>query len=139
MCKGDGCNRLARFQRCQVCDSDRTLSCFGDASTTESRVCRDYQDVCLVRIANNAVQRSCVNPETIRSATCQFPAQCETCEGEDNCNAVTVAAVDFCYTCDSRTDPNCRDGLNEEMQTQCTFSVGSKGCYREESEGSSVK
>lgn len=136
VCKGDACNQLPRFQRCQQCDSNQSLSCFAEASTTQSQVCRNYQDVCLVRIANNSVQRQCADPDTIRSTTCQFPATCEVCEGEDNCNDLPVAATDFCYTCDSRTDPNCRDQLDESMQTQCSFSVGSKGCFREESEGS---
>lgn len=135
MCKGQACNILSEFQECHNCVSSNNLLCYGNASATASVMCKEYLDVCVVRIENNGVQRECAGRETLTSEICQYPAQCELCEGEKNCNALVVAATDYCYTCDSRTDPNCRDRLTDSMKEQCTFSVGSKGCFREEIDG----
>lgn len=136
-CTGDNCNAKPHFQTCFNCTSAQDLRCYLNATATQRIECASFTDDCYTQVVNNVVTRGCAaqGPANLVEQ-CNDPATCELCGEEQNCNAKPVGADDYCYTCDSRVDANCRDQVDDSMREQCAFSVQALGCFRAEDEGS---
>lgn len=142
-CAGDDCNAKISFQRCHVCNSTQSVNCIRVPSIFPVATCRNYLDECFTHVRNNSVARGCVlqsNSETI-DLDCRGKKvktdYCDRCKN-GRCNDRTVEG-EFCLTCDSDVNANCRTNLSYQMRTQCTLAVRPLGCYRFEDEGDVVK
>lgn len=137
-CMGENCNSKPHFQTCRTCTTADNLRCYVDAN--DDRVplvsCASYTDECFIHVANNTVTRGCLaETSALVIGECADPAKCERCDGSEDCNVKAIGANDRCYTCDSRTNANCRDQVDESMIEQCAFSVNALGCFRAEDAG----
>lgn len=91
-----------------------------------SQTCSSYTDECLVHVENNVVVRGCLLDH--QQYDCKNSDLCDKCSSNDNCNSQIVDG-EFCITCDSETDLNCRSNLNVTMRKQCSLAVKRLGCY----------
>lgn len=130
-CTGSYCNKKTEFQKCRVCNSTDNVNCIRSPGSFATVTCQNYQDECFVHVENNIVTRGCL-AETV-STPIQTDCQrnndyCEKCSIASNCNNKIIDG-EFCLTCNTETDPNCRANLNFTMRTQCPLSVNPRGCY----------
>lgn len=131
-CTGPYCNKQIEFQKCRVCNSADNINCIRSPESFEERTCRKYIDECFTHVENNVVIRGCVsnmNPIPIQNDCNANNEYCEKCSSGFNCNNKIIDG-EFCLTCNSENDPNCRENLNNTMRTQCPLSVNQRGCYR---------
>lgn len=132
-CIGTNCNQKQTFQTCRACNSSDNVSCIRSPGSFAAITCRNYLDSCYVHVEKDIVTRGCMSQLTTPAQvqeSCQTTNDfCETCSSANNCNNKIVDG-EFCLTCDSALDPNCRDTLNFTMRTQCPLSVSPRGCYR---------
>lgn len=135
-CLGNDCNQKTRFQSCRTCSSAQSDNCIRSPQAFAAQQCRHYDDQCVTHVRNNTVTRGCLRQVTDELARdeCAGPGDtehCTRCERSDGaaCNAAVVDG-EFCLTCDSATDPNCRSNLNHTMRTQCPLSAQPRGCFR---------
>lgn len=141
-CFGDDCNTRITFQRCYVCNSTESVNCIRVPSIFPVAMCRDYLDTCFTRVMNDIVDRGCLrqtaasNDELIED--CSNNEVCATCNEKDRCNNKVIEG-EFCLTCDSNLDTNCRSNVSYAMRTQCALAVTTIGCYRFEDEHDLVK
>lgn len=141
-CYGNDCNAKETFQRCRTCDSTSNVNCIRSGGSVDEMVCRNYLDTCYVHVRNDIVTRGCVtqpSTPTEVQTECQRSGSdfCETCTG-NNCNSLLIDG-EFCLTCDSTVNPDCRDSLNHTMRTQCNLGVRRLGCYRFDDGGDIIK
>lgn len=129
-CSGNNCNAKVNFQSCHVCTSANSLNCIVNINAVPTQTCKNYLDECFVHVVNNAVTRGCALENDQLAEDCKDPTKCEVCSDTANCNNNIIGANDYCYTCDSESDPNCKDNLNDSMLTQCPLSVSQMGCFR---------
>lgn len=135
-CFGEHCNAKPHFQTCFNCTTADDLRCFLNATATTRIECATFTDECYTHVVDNTVTRGCLADSPVGLVgDCSDPARCELCDAEQDCNAKPVGADDYCYTCDSRVDANCRDQVDDSMREQCAFSVQALGCFRAEDEG----
>ncbi|XP_037051310.1 proprotein convertase subtilisin/kexin type 5-like isoform X1 [Bradysia coprophila] len=141
-CYGNDCNAKETFQRCRSCNSATDVSCIRSGGSVAEITCRDYMDTCYVNVRDDIVTRGCLAQPSTPTETrteCQRTNSelCETCTA-NNCNSLLIDG-EFCLTCDSQVNPNCRDTLNHTMRTQCNLAVTRRGCYRFDDGGDIIK
>lgn len=132
-CLGDDCNAKQTFQTCRTCNSIDDVNCVRSPHVTRAVLCQNYDDECFVHVKNSIVTRGCVqmhgNVEQKQDCA-ELPNDvCETCAATGTCNQRLVDG-EFCLTCDSETDPDCREQPDTQMHTQCPLSPIQRGCYR---------
>lgn len=127
LCYHDDCNKVD-VARCYSCDSYDNEDCVQNLNVS-SHQCKDYNDKCFTLVEYDQVIRGCLkeHPE-VQNICSEQPSLCNTCDGDD-CNSEVVREDIYCYDCDSVTDSNCRDALNDTMLTICPLSVNNVGCY----------
>lgn len=138
-CQGNDCNNQLRFRQCLTCDSSTNPDCFTPNENVPSSVCRSYTDTCVTHLENDRARRGCSSNRNDLVLSCQNdPSLCNTCTGS-NCNSADIEP-EFCITCDSENDPNCRTNPNMAMATQCGTSarLNKVGCYRFDDSGKDV-
>lgn len=128
-CIGDDCNAKVSFQKCRICDSTDTVSCIRSPGSVQTKMCRDYMDECFVHANNDIVTRGCLAESKHFEKDCENDDLCRKCSAANNCNNDIVDG-EFCLTCDSENDSNCRENLNITMRTQCKLAIKTIGCYR---------
>lgn len=139
-CIGNDCNAKRTFQKCHVCNSSDSVNCIRAPWTFKTQTCRNYLDECFVHVSNDVVIRGCLaeqSNDTSIKQDCENNDICEKCSKEENCNNQVVDG-EFCLSCDSHTDPNCRTNVSFAMRTQCPLTVHPLGCYRFEDENGSL-
>lgn len=142
-CQGERCNAKTQYQACRTCNSnDDGVGCIRGQNPGQSVTCKDYDDECFTHVLNGTVVRGCVKEQTISddgefNYQCSMGDLCEKCSGSAQCNSKIVDG-EFCLTCDSESDPNCRRNVNYTMRAQCQLAVKPLGCYRFEDNGGSV-
>lgn len=136
-CSGHNCNdELLKWQEplsCVKCTSTENENCETAIEQLTSDVCAltvsGYTDSCYTRVVDQVVERGCYYEasEQVKNE-CQNSEQksCIMCN-EPGCNKAKVYIGEYCYKCDSATDPNCTDKVKPSMETKCDWS--SKGCY----------
>lgn len=132
-CSGNDCNAKISFQECRVCSSSDTVNCIRTVNWTETKTCKNYLDECFVHVEKDVVTRGCLN-EDLDADNCLGSDVCAKCSDTANCNNGIVDG-EFCLTCNSETDPQCRDNTTISMRTQCPLAVDTLGCYRFEDNG----
>lgn len=139
-CDGPNCNNRYEFQKCYQCNSTEDVDCIRATHWFTPVMCHSYNDTCYVHVANDVVSRGCLKESSIPNVEmeCKDPDVCEQCRGEAGCNNKIVDG-EFCMTCDSNNNTNCRTNITIELRTQCPLSVTPLGCYRFEDEGDLVK
>lgn len=139
-CHGLNCNNLNAIQKCYQCNSTEDVDCIRAVGWFTPVTCQTYGDQCYVHVANDVVTRGCLleSKNVKLKAECNDPDMCEKCTGKAGCNDKIVGG-EFCMTCDSNADANCRKNLTIALRTQCSLAVKPMGCYRWEDEGDSVK
>lgn len=134
-CIGNDCNQKPRFQQCKACNSTNNVDCIRSVvNWIDSKTCTNYADECFVHVVNNTILRGCLDDYVELAEDCTDPKLCEKCGNRQNCNDKIVDG-EFCITCSSETDENCRTGGNFTLRTQCSLSVTPLGCYHHELEG----
>ena len=140
-CLGNDCNSKTSFQQCRVCSSKESVNCIRAAYAMGSKTCKNYYDECFVHVNNDTITRGCLGESAQEGVNfqkdCENKDVCEKCSNEQKCNEKTVDG-EFCLTCDSTTDPNCRTNVTFEMRAQCPLAVSPLGCYRFEDDGGEV-
>lgn len=91
-----------------------------------SKTCSSYTDECFVHVSNDTVVRGCLSEH--QQYDCKNSDLCDKCSNSDNCNNRIVDG-EFCITCDSEKDINCRNNVNVTMRKQCPLAVKRLGCY----------
>lgn len=141
-CIGNDCNAKIAFQQCHVCNSTDSVNCIRAPSIFPVTICSNYLDDCFTHVRNDTVARGCVlqSDSEVIAQDCQNKVNTDYCDRcrDGKCNDHTVEG-EFCVTCDSNIDPNCRTNLTLAMRTQCTLAVRPMGCYRFEDDGDLVK
>ncbi|KAJ6648787.1 hypothetical protein Bhyg_04018 [Pseudolycoriella hygida] len=137
-CMGNDCNTKPAFQECKVCNSSQNVDCIRSTHYINSVTCRDYLDECFVHVQGNITTRGCLKQTPSLTTECQNRDICQVCDDRDDCNDKIVDG-EFCITCDSQVDPNCRNNLNVTMRTQCSLSVEPMGCYLYDDGGDIIK
>lgn len=128
-CLANNCNEKTEFQKCRICSSADTVSCIRSPGSVQSKACRNYVDECFVHVKDDVVRRGCIaEGDSQLVSDCGNTDVCEKCSGGMNCNNKIVDG-EFCFTCDSENDANCRQNLNISMRTQCKLGVQMLGCY----------
>lgn len=127
-CIGNDCNEKVDFQQCKVCNSTQNVDCIRSTHFIDSQTCRNYDDDCFVHVKDDVIQRGCLRSNQNLGSDCDNGDICEKCRDRNDCNDKVVDG-EFCITCDSECDSNCRNALNTTMRTQCTLSVAKMGCY----------
>lgn len=106
-----------------------------NVAKNDYKVCRDYTDKCFTRVVNeDKVERGCLKEfatnktfprvsldqdiSTLTLRTCSTPM----CNEED-------VKKEYCITCDSNDDINCRNNVTIEMQTRCPLTLTPSGCF----------
>lgn len=140
LCQGPNCNNRDTFQQCYRCNSTENVDCIRATHWLTPVTCKAYNDECYVHVANDVVTRGCLRESTNfnMQEECTDSDICEKCNGKAGCNNKTVEG-EFCMTCDSTIDPNCRTNLTIDLRTQCSLAVTPLGCYRFEDDGDLVK
>lgn len=146
-CFGNDCNSKVAFQSCRTCDSRNDVTCIDDPNESRSQLCKDYKDECFTHVDNDVVIRGClkglnkthvINNETLPEIDfikdCKSSDLCQKCSNKANCNNA-ILNREFCLTCDSSTDRNCRFNVSYDLRTQCPLAVKPIGCYRFEEKG----
>ncbi len=131
-CQGNDCNNQLTFQRCLACDSMTNPDCFLPNDNVTSAVCRNYIDSCITHLDNGRAIRACSSSRTDLQLSCQADSSlCNTCNTGNNCNSDNIEP-EFCITCDSENDANCRINPSTAMVQQCGTDVklNKVGCYR---------
>lgn len=129
-CIGNDCNAKESFQTCRICTSDKDSLCIRSPGSASTKLCKNYLDECFVHVANDIVQRGCLSESTDHvKDDCKNGDICEKCSDGGNCNGKIVDG-EFCITCNTETDLNCRTNLHLTMHTQCKLAVKPLGCYR---------
>lgn len=142
-CQGERCNMKVKYQSCRSCNSnDDGVGCIRGLNPGKIVTCKAYDDDCFVHVMNDTVVRGCVKQQTSFDVgeftyQCAVGDYCEKCSDSDQCNNKIVDG-EFCLTCDSDTDPNCRLNVNYTMRTQCPLAAKPLGCFRFEDNGGSV-
>lgn len=137
-CYGNDCNAKVSFQNCHICSSDKDVSCIRSPGAS-TKLCKNYVDKCYVHVKNDMVQRGCLlDGNSAIRLDCENDDLCEKCSDKMNCNNKIVDG-EFCITCNTETDPNCRSNLNVTMHTQCKLAVKPLGCYRYDDGGIHLK
>lgn len=143
-CFGDDCNTRISFQKCHVCNSTASVDCIRNPRSFPVVTCRDYLDECFTHVNHDVVERGCLREAAISNDAltqeCENRDLCEKCVDEAQCNSRIVDG-EFCITCDSDDDPDCRDKVSYGMRTQCPLAVRPLGCYRlaDDANGRQVK
>lgn len=136
-CLGNDCNAKVSFQNCRACNSTTNVNCIRSPGSFASTQCRNYLDECYVHVENDVVTRGCLqnSPRPVQDECEKSNTDmCTSCSNGSNCNNRIVDG-EFCLTCDSENDINCRGNLNFTMRTQCPLSVTPRGCYRFDDSG----
>lgn len=123
-CYGNDCNTKLTFQRCRSCNSATNVDCIRSVGSVGEITCRDYMDTCYVHVRANITTRGCLaqpsTPTAVQTECRRTNSDfCETCT-DNNCNSLLIDS-DYCLTCDSQIDPNCRNTLNSTMRQQCNL------------------
>lgn len=139
-CTGRYCNQKIDFQKCHTCNSTTSPGCIRSGNAAQSVTCKHYTDECFVHTVNDIVIRGCLHDtELVVQTDClENNDFCEKCATASNCNDKIVDG-EFCLTCSSEDDPNCRDKVDFQMRTQCKLSVRQRGCYRYDDGGGIIK
>lgn len=128
-CIGNDCNIKNNYQKCRVCSSNDTVSCIRSPGSVPTKICKSYLDECFVHVANDVIVRGCLSDAKEQVATdCLDNDICEKCSSGENCNNKIVDG-EFCFTCDSENDTNCKENVDISMRTQCKLGVEKLGCY----------
>lgn len=138
-CVGNDCNEKHKFQVCRTCSSNNTVNCIRGPAGVPGVTCKSYLDKCFVHVAGDVVTRGCLDDQSKTGPLdyrkeCTNENACQVCTDRENCNNKIVDG-EFCLTCDSQTDPNCRLNVNYTMRAQCPLAVKPLGCYRFEDNG----
>jgi hypothetical protein len=122
--------------RCNVCDSRTDSSCSLEQAAINAIRCHIslllHQETCYSATENGIVTRGCTADSAEVLTQCQSDnAICDFCN-TTTCNDKEIEA-DYCYVCDSATDPRCLNQVEEVLYRECTVSpTGITGCYRHE-------
>lgn len=135
-CNGNDCNNRLRFQRCLSCDSMTNPDCLLPNDQIPSELCRNYFDTCITHFEDNRLQRGCTSRYNDLQLSCSNNSSlCKTCDADNNCND-DLLEEEYCVTCDSEIDANCRTNPNTSMITQCGSDIKFRnGCYRFDDSG----
>lgn len=137
-CTGNDCNSKVSFQQCRQCNSTDNVSCIRSPGSVTTKLCRDYLDECFVHVVNDIVLRGCLANSREYENDCKNEDICEKCSDKKNCNNRIIDG-EFCMTCNTENDLNCRENLNITMRTQCKLAVKKMGCYRYDDGGDIIK
>lgn len=139
-CEGNDCNAQLRYQQCLSCDSMTNPDCLLPNDNVSSSVCRNYIDTCMTHFENNRAIRGCSSQRTDLQLSCSNDSSlCNTCDTGMNCNNGKIEE-EFCVTCDSEIDSNCRISPNMTMAQQCgpDVKLNKIGCYRFDDSGKNI-
>lgn len=134
-CPTNGCNNTPHLEQnplfCVSCNSATNPNCEDVVNGTFSARCdnrllgrttqcfANYEDGSTVRGCTNDVAYPCNSPT----------ANCELCNGA-NCNV-----EDYCLSCSTATEANCRENTIALEPQLCRRVTGQRGCYRREQPG----
>lgn len=130
-CEGNDCNSQLQYQRCLSCDSMTNPDCLVPNDNVPSSVCRAYIDTCITHFENNRAIRGCSSNRGDLQLSCgNDTSLCNTCDTGFNCNNDNIED-EFCITCDSEIDAQCKNNPNIAMAQQCGADVklNKMGCY----------
>lgn len=131
-CNGNNCNSKPTFQSCFECQSINSDDCERAPNRTKSELCKNYNDECFIRVTPDdagTVVRGCLS----KTQSCGNEFECMTCSIETLCNGKPIED-EFCISCDSRENPDCRHKASFAMQKKCPMFARQVGCYHHEEE-----
>lgn len=129
LCHGDNCNKKVNPQQCVRCNSETDERCLISPTTAPTAECSNYIDQCITiaQSVHGKIVRGCMQNLKFTEEYCEKnPWLCTTCD-TDNCNTM-ISTDKFCYACDSKTNPNCINNIDETMISNCEYSEN-QGCY----------
>lgn len=158
-CSKRGCNNDALKWEpklsCVKCKQNEEQNCnqvSDDLKATDcAPIAERYNNRCYTIAKNGKTDRGCFYeaPLDIQiECTNHVNESCTLC-GSSDCNRANISTSNpededyfnilseplrpsheqFCFQCDSRSDPNCSFRLNSEMVGLCPYSPKSSGCY----------
>lgn len=136
-CRGNDCNNQLQFQQCLSCDSMTNDNCFDLTEPVPSTLCRNYLDTCTTHFENNRTIRGCSSQRNdLQLACASNPSLCKTCN-TINCNDDVSYEAEFCVSCSSEVDPDCRNRPDLSTPKQCGagLKINKNGCYRFDDSG----
>lgn len=135
-CVGNDCNRQLEFQRCLSCDSMTNADCLLPNELIPTTVCRNYREPCITHFENTRVIRGCSSQHGDLQLACANDTSCNLCDTGTNCNNERIED-EFCITCDSEVNADCRTLPNRGMAKQCgaQSKLNKYGCYRFDDSG----
>lgn len=136
-CEGNDCNARASFSWCKKCDSTTNVDCIRATRFVRSLMCDRLNDQCYTHVSGNVTTRGCLSEadEPKRKPCADGDAEtCETCrlpEGDTSQEPCNTKIVDgeFCASCNSNSDRDCRANVTLAVRKQCDLSVAPLGCY----------
>lgn len=134
-CTEEFCNLQSgkTYVSCLTCSSDDDESCgYLKDEADPAKLCESFlgrENLCFAYGNQTQSIRGCLNefPELLSSCT-ENSEICQICD-EDSCNFMNIVE-EFCYVCDSTTDPLCESPSENLTPTLCgesTFNIS--GCY----------
>lgn len=126
MCIGSDCNNAKNYSRCLWSDHGDYIGI--------SKVCRRYNDQCIIHASKDVILRGCyrdwinvpLNGIDIHS-DCKNPILCEKCSTHD-CNNRFIFR-ERCLSCSSNDYFACKFYPNDNMEVNCPYTLQKLGCY----------
>lgn len=123
---GNECNWKPFYQKCIVTNPQ-------NASESQSKTCKRYDDECFIHVSNEIVRRGCTSDTTeskrydINISDMQNDDVFEKCSQRDDCNKRKVKR-ERCIVCSSKMNGNCfYDPMS--FREKCPLKVKEMGCY----------
>lgn len=138
LCHGNSCNTRKQFQECFSCSSETDSQCVKNPKLSSSKICDNYDSICLIGIDENGQTHRQCKSEKSDSVVSSFRKNF-SCE-DNNCN-VDIFPIDRmkCYQC---TDIGCLNtfGLEESVENPvkpepCSVYSKDDGCFTYINEG----
>lgn len=115
ICEGDNCNK-GRFQNCHTCNSADNNDCAINPWSTNTAICRLYNDTCFTKIENQNTIRGCSSAYLGENHKCENYL-CSTCEGYKCNNAIFPKKRLQCHQCFGTLGEPCSQSLNAKNHT----------------------
>lgn len=124
------------YVSCVTCSSDDNESCgYLQEDSADKILCSELlgrENLCFAYGNQTSFLRGCLNDFPKLKEICSENSEvCQICD-EDECNVMKIVE-EFCYVCDSLTDPDCENVAENLTPTLCGEGTISKsGCYLSE-------
>lgn len=129
-CFDSACNGRTTFANCTIGSSTLDTK----PQQLKSKICENYNDKCFVHMIEGVIRRGCLKEYVAknklpfsylkRSFNSSLYRTCST----PLCNDDEIQS-EFCVSCDSKDDLNCRLNITASMRKKCSYSEKSMGCY----------